>query len=62
MRDLNVKDFGAVGDGVADDQPAFQAAVDALSGKAGTVRVPRGVYSFKQPLDIKSAKLIGDQE
>lgn len=36
----DVKDFGAVGDGVTDDSAAFQAAFD--NGKV--VYVPRGVY------------------
>lgn len=42
---VSVKDFGAVGDGITDDQPAFQAAVDAvIAAGRGTVYVPSGTY------------------
>lgn len=37
---VSVKDFGAVGDGVANDAPAFSLAAAAAS----TVRVPAGTY------------------
>lgn len=44
----NVLDFGAVGDGQADNTEAFQAAIDA-AGKAGggVVVAPTGRYLFK---------------
>lgn len=39
---VNVKDFGAVGDGTTDDTAAFQTAVDIAGGKR--VTVPPGTY------------------
>ncbi|MHB9134803.1 MAG: right-handed parallel beta-helix repeat-containing protein [Armatimonadota bacterium] len=41
---LNVKNFGAVGDGQADDTAAFQRALDAAGKNSGTVFVPEGTY------------------
>jgi hypothetical protein len=42
---VSVKDFGAVGDGVADDTAAVQAAINALTiGGGGTVYLPKGIY------------------
>ena len=44
---INVKDFGAVGDGVANDLPAFNAALDALrkpSRIPNTLLIPDGNY------------------
>jgi hypothetical protein len=40
---VNVKDYGAVGDGVADDTDEIQAAITA-AGNGGTVFFPRGNY------------------
>jgi hypothetical protein len=42
---LNLSDFGAAGDGVTDDGPAFQRGVDALAAAGGgTLFVPAGRY------------------
>ena len=40
---VSVKDFGAVGDGVADDTAAFTSAVAALPSSGGIVIVPDAV-------------------
>ena len=42
---VSVKDFGAVGDGVADDTAAIQAAIDSVFNTGGgTVYLPAGTY------------------
>jgi parallel beta-helix repeat protein len=41
---LDVRGFGAHGDGAQDDTAAFQAAVDRAAEIGGTVRVPPGRY------------------
>jgi len=43
--EVNVKDFGAKGDGVTDDTAAIQAACDSLTG-GGTVFVPKSATSY----------------
>ncbi|GLQ87359.1 right-handed parallel beta-helix repeat-containing protein [Dyella flagellata] len=41
---LNVRNFGALGNGSADDTAAIQAAINALPSTGGTVEVPAGTY------------------
>ncbi len=42
---VNVKDYGAKGDGVSDDTPKIQAAINALTAAGGgTLQVPAGTY------------------
>lgn len=41
---LNVRDFGARGDGAGDDSAAIMAAVNALPAGGGTVHLPAGTY------------------
>ena len=43
---FNVKDFGAVGDGLTDDRLAIQAAVNAArAAGGGEVYIPVGIYA-----------------
>jgi hypothetical protein len=58
---VSVKDFGAVGNGVADDTAAIQAAIDAaFTAGGGTVVVPQGVYRCRN-VDVKrNVFLCGD--
>ena len=52
---VNVKDFGAKGDGVTDDTAAIQAALDFAGGKNSvSVVFPFGVYRVSAQLDIPS--------
>jgi hypothetical protein len=49
---LNLRDFGAKGDGTTDDGPAFQKALDALAAAGGgTLFVPEGKYVIATPVD-----------
>jgi hypothetical protein len=50
---VSVKDFGAVGDGVADDTAKFQAAIDFVTVGGGIVFVPKGTYQISN-ITLKS--------
>lgn len=43
--ELNVKQFGAYGNGSSDDYPAIQAALTKLNGSGGTLLLPAGTYN-----------------
>lgn len=52
---VSVKDFGAVGNGVADDTAAIQSAINAAS-----TFIPAGTYRVTQPIELPSnAKVRG---
>jgi hypothetical protein len=50
---VSVRDFGAKGDGIADDRPAVQAAIDSLAN-GGTVSFPAGTYLMDSYITAKS--------
>jgi hypothetical protein len=53
---LNVRDFGAKGDGQTDDTAAFQKALDAVAkAGGGKVMAPRGAYFFAGHLNVPAA-------
>ena len=47
---VNVRQFGAVGDGVTDDTAAIQAAIDA---RLGPVYLPIGTYLTTSPIELR---------
>lgn len=55
---VSVKDFGAVGDGVADDTPKIQAAINSGSKR---IYFPPGNYKVTGPIDcVSNQTLYGD--
>lgn len=57
---INVKDYGATGNGVTDDTTSIQAAINALSGTGGTVYFPVGTYITSQQINlVKNLNVIG---
>lgn len=61
---VSVKDFGAVGDGVADDTSKIQAALDYLAGRSfgsaqgGRLYFPAGLYKISSALNVVDEMLI----
>lgn len=59
--DLDVRDFGAVGDGVTDDTPAIQAAITAALASnygGGRVKIPAGSYLTTSPITVSGDRLV----
>lgn len=55
-QELNVRDFGAKGDGKTDDAVAFQEAIDEAAAARGlTVYAPPGNYVFKSSLNVPAS-------
>ncbi len=49
---VNVRSFGATGDGVTDDRASISAAITSLGGAAGVVYFPAGNYLMKSTLTV----------
>jgi hypothetical protein len=58
-RALHVREFGAVGDGIANDAPAIQAAIDAMAASGGGVLEfgPR-TYRLASPVVVSGVSVI----
>lgn len=55
---INVKEFGATGDGITDDTIKIQAAINFIAGNGGgEVLFPPGTYCVSQTLTITSDKV-----
>lgn len=53
---INVKDYGAVGDGVTDDTAAIQSCLDSFTGKI--IFLPTGVFITTKPLILPSQSIL----
>lgn len=52
LETISVKDFGAIGDGSADDTTAFRNALNALYGKTACLFIPAGNYRISSRIDF----------
>jgi hypothetical protein len=57
---VSVKDFGAVGNGVADDTAAVQAAFTAAFALGVAVYFPAGTYKITSTVDAKTCSFYGE--
>jgi Pectate lyase superfamily protein len=59
---VNVRDFGALGDGITDDSAAFAAAVTAAQSRSAVVYIPANPtpYLLGTSLVLDGTKLVGD--
>ncbi len=55
---VNLRDFGAKGDGKADDQPAIESAIKSLGPGGGVVFIPQGTYLFQKPIRLASGVIL----
>jgi Pectate lyase superfamily protein len=59
---VNVRDFGALGDGITDDSAAFAAAISAAQSRAAVVYVPASPtpYLLGTGLVLDGTQMVGD--
>jgi len=58
---VNVKDVGAVGDGVTDDYPAVSGAIASVGGHGGVVYFPAGVYLLNSRISLPGGVVLRGQ-
>ena len=51
---VDIRNFGAAGDGTTNDAPAIQAALDSCKATGGTVYFPPGTYNVNAPIRFYS--------
>lgn len=54
---VNVRDWGAVGDGVANDTAAINACLAHVAANGGTMFFPAGTYNIVPPIQLLSADM-----
>ncbi len=57
-RIVNVRNYGALGNGIANDAPAIIAAMTALGGKGGVIYFPAGTYAVPNNTIFLSSNIV----
>lgn len=57
---VNVKSFGAIGDGVCDDSEHIQSAIDYANEHSRKVFIPKGVYLISKPIELNGCSIEGE--
>lgn len=57
---INVKEFGAAGNGVCDDTAAIQNAIDYANQHGRAVYIPAGVYLISKSILLNGCSMIGE--
>ncbi|MCX6993661.1 MAG: glycosyl hydrolase family 28-related protein [Kiritimatiellaeota bacterium] len=58
---VNVRHFGAAGNGIANDQPKVAAAIASFGGMPGVVYFPPGTYLMQSPIIVPSGVVLCGQ-
>src|ERR1700730_17699881 len=53
---INVRDYGATGDGMRDDTASIRRAIAAVPSRGGTVYFPCGTYLVSAGLTVTTSK------
>jgi hypothetical protein len=61
VKDLNVLDFGALGNGIHDDSLAIQNAIDSATQTGSKVVIPEGIYNISTTIIVKAGVMIQGQ-
>ena len=57
---VNVKEFGAIGNGINNDTQAIQNAIDYANTKGRKVYIPKGVYMIKSSIILNGCSIEGE--
>jgi parallel beta-helix repeat protein len=56
---INIQSYGAIGDGVTDNQSAIQSAVAAAKSAGKALYIPPGIFKHSGVIDLQGASMFG---
>lgn len=59
---VNVKSFGALGNGIVDDSPAIKNAINSFEGDLGVVFFPAGEYLIQSSLNLPDSIILRGED